>query len=114
MQIYIINKGSQTGPLSVEQVNRGLTEGTFEESDPAWHEGLPEWIQLKNLKGITLQPSSVPPKFDQDNFNAPPGSQETDSSLAKLADDLKELSDNDNGTPLVDRWCRFLFPGSKS
>ena len=93
MQIFILKNGHQTGPLSIEQVNQGLVKGTLEGADLAWHGGLLEWIQLRDMKEITLPSGSVPPKFDPSAFNAL----------------LKTLEE----PPLVDRWCRFLFPGSK-
>lgn len=58
MQIFIQHKGQQTGPFSVDQVRAGLANGTYQPSDPAWHEGASGWLPLAS---ILATGSSTPP-----------------------------------------------------
>jgi type II secretory pathway pseudopilin PulG len=58
MQIYIQQKGLQTGPYPIEQARAGLASGLYQPSDLAWYEGAPQWLPLSEVPGIS---GAVPP-----------------------------------------------------
>ncbi|HEX8174081.1 MAG TPA: DUF4429 domain-containing protein [Pyrinomonadaceae bacterium] len=52
MQIFILRKGQQYGPYTIEQVNGMLASFHLNLNDFAWHQGLPGWTLLKNVAGV--------------------------------------------------------------
>ncbi len=56
MNITIDRNGKKFGPYTLEEIKEHLANGTFNESDWAWHEGCTDWIPLKNI--ITPLPPS--------------------------------------------------------
>ena len=72
MQILINRNGQQLGPYTLEQVNEYLAAGSLSPNDPAWHEGLAEWVPLNQLEGIVVPAASTPPPFDSGAFGASP------------------------------------------
>lgn len=61
MQIFIQHNGQQTGPFTVDQVRAGLANGTYQPSDPAWHEGAPGWLPLAAIPALgSHAPPSLP------------------------------------------------------
>ena len=57
MNIYIHKNDQQLGPFDEAQIWEGLRNGEFTSENLAWHEGLPEWVQLSAILKI--------PQFDQ-------------------------------------------------
>jgi len=53
MQIRIDRGGQQFGPYSLEQVQEHLASGALLPTDNAWHEGLPGWVPLSELPGVS-------------------------------------------------------------
>ena len=53
------------GPYTVEQINEYLAQGSLLPTDYAWHEGLPDWVFLTEISGVTL--SATPPPFNPTN-----------------------------------------------
>jgi len=70
MQILINRDGQQLGPYTLEQVNEYLAAGSLSPDDPAWHEGLAEWVPLNQVGGIVVPAASTPPPFDPGAFGA--------------------------------------------
>lgn len=53
MEIYIDKNGAQTGPFSEDQVRAMLLAGTASPKDMTWYEGLPKWVPLAKLPGLS-------------------------------------------------------------
>ena len=70
MQILINRDGQQLGPYTPEQVNEYLAAGSLSPDDPAWHEGLAEWVPLNQVGGIVVPATATPPPFDPSAFGA--------------------------------------------
>ena len=70
MQILINRDGQQLGPYTLEQVNEYLAAGSLSPNDPAWHEGLAEWVALNQVGGIVVPAASTPPPFDSGALGA--------------------------------------------
>jgi hypothetical protein len=68
MDIYIQNNGQQIGPHTIDQVNEQLAEGLLQLGDPAWHEGMDEWIPLSEITGVVDITTASPPPFDSTAF----------------------------------------------
>src|SRR4051812_23852873 len=74
MQIHLSKPGGQReGPFTVEQVNRDLAAGRYNDNDYwAWYEGLASWIPLHSVPGIkahggsTNQDTTVVPKVEEE------------------------------------------------
>lgn len=62
MQVTLNRDGQQMGPYTVEQINEYLAEGTLLPTDYAWHEGLPDWVPVTEISGVT--PAAAPPPFN--------------------------------------------------
>ena len=60
MQIFIQHQGQQHGPFSVDQVEFGVADGTYQLADLAWYEGAPGWQPLSTIPGIERNPSPPP------------------------------------------------------
>lgn len=60
MQIFIQHHGQQCGPFSPDQVRSGLSDGTYQLSDLAWHEGASGWLPLSTIPGIGGTPPKIP------------------------------------------------------
>lgn len=59
MQIYIARGNERLGPFDSETVRTGLSNGTYSTADLAWCEGVPDWIPLSQIPGVT---SPLPPQ----------------------------------------------------
>lgn len=66
--IYLQVEGKQVGPLPEDQVKQLFVKGQIQADVLAWHEGLPEWIPVANLFGLSVNPSSgrMPTAFSTD------------------------------------------------
>ncbi len=54
MNINIHRDGQDFGPYTLEQVNQYLRDGSIVPSDMAWHDGLPDWVPLPQVKGVLV------------------------------------------------------------
>ena len=62
MQIYVRKGEKQLGPYSLEQIHQYLAQGGLQLTDPAWYEGLDQWIVLSEVPGVVVaQPPGPPP-----------------------------------------------------
>ena len=61
MQIYLAKPGGQKeGPFSLDQINRDLAAKKYSGNDYwAWYEGLPNWMPLHSLPGVTGKAAAV-------------------------------------------------------
>ena len=59
MDIYIRRGEEQFGPLTPEQLQESLNNGTLQADDLAWHSELPDWVSagelLQMVVGVRLQ-----------------------------------------------------------
>lgn len=77
-RIYLAKPGSQKeGPYTLEQINQDLATQKYSDEDFwAWHEGLPSWLPLYSLPGVSAkaarvavpeaEPQPVAPKTEPD------------------------------------------------
>jgi hypothetical protein len=63
MQIYLAKPGGQKeGPFTLDQINRDLATKKYGGNDYwAWYEGLPSWMPLHSLPGVTGRAPAVVP-----------------------------------------------------
>jgi hypothetical protein len=61
MQIYLAKPGGQKeGPFTLDQINRELAAKKLSANDYwAWYEGLPSWMPLHSLPGVTGKAAAV-------------------------------------------------------
>src|SRR5436190_19990095 len=61
MEIHLSKPGGKReGPYTLEQINAGLPQHTFLDTDYwAWYEGLESWVPLHQIPGI-IRPSEAP------------------------------------------------------
>lgn len=52
MTFYITRNGERQGPFSAEEVQARVAAGVVQEGDWVWHEGLPDWIPLRQMPGL--------------------------------------------------------------
>jgi hypothetical protein len=53
MTIYVARNDQRFGPYTLPETQNLLTAGTLRATDLAWYEGLPAWIPLHQLPGLT-------------------------------------------------------------
>jgi hypothetical protein len=60
-KIYLAKPGGQReGPYTVEQINHALATKKYSDADFwAWHEGLPSWMPLYSLPGVSAKAATV-------------------------------------------------------
>jgi hypothetical protein len=63
MDIYLLIEGKQEGPYTEEQIRESLTGGRIPNDLPAWHQGLSDWMQAKDILLSLPHPSTLPPAF---------------------------------------------------
>jgi hypothetical protein len=63
ISIYLSKPGGQReGPYTLEQIRRDLAAKKYQDTDYwAWHDGLPEWVPLYNLPGMSEGGSPATP-----------------------------------------------------
>lgn len=61
MNIHLSKPGGRMeGPFTVEQINRDIASRKYKDNDYwAWHEGLPEWVPLHSIPGVTGKGASA-------------------------------------------------------
>ena len=64
MDIYIRRGEEQFGPLTPEQLQESLNNGTLQADDLAWHSELPDWVSagelLQMVAGGAPEPAPTP------------------------------------------------------
>jgi hypothetical protein len=67
MQVHVDRGGERYGPYSIEDVNAHLANGTLLPTDQAWQDGMPNWVPITQIPGVTtpggaaaLPPSPAP------------------------------------------------------
>jgi hypothetical protein len=65
MNILVHKDGRQHGPFTVQEVHHQLNSGSLSHTDYAWHEGLSDWVPLRDIlikfmKAAPLASSSTP------------------------------------------------------
>src|SRR6266576_749783 len=60
-RIYLAKPGGQReGPYTLEQINHDLATKKYSDADFwAWHEGLPSWMPLYSLSGVSAKAATV-------------------------------------------------------
>jgi hypothetical protein len=69
MNLYIAQNGQQTGPFTLDDVNKKIAAGLVQPTDLAWHEGLAGWQALSTISGVAI--AQLP------NFSIPPIPKQT-------------------------------------
>jgi len=59
--IYISRDGVQQGPYTLPELRERVRNMLLSIDDPAWYEGLEEWITVKEVPGITVSEPVTPP-----------------------------------------------------
>lgn len=59
--IYLLIEGKKVGPSQEDQVRLSLEEGLIPADSLAWHDGLPDWIQVGQLFNSPTETLSTPP-----------------------------------------------------
>ena len=54
MQIYVSRDGNNFGPYSLEDVREMIHSGQLRPGEPAWHDGMKEWLPLASIPGVML------------------------------------------------------------
>ena len=60
MDIYIRRGEEQFGPLTPEQLQEGLNNGTLQADDLAWHSELPDWVSAGELLQMVVGDAPAP------------------------------------------------------
>ena len=105
MQIYLCKPGGQReGPYTLEQIKRDLAANNYQDTDYwAWHEGLPEWVPLYLLPGISTDADSSPaspPVSKPEKEPAPPSPQVSSDMPAGALEQIFMFTTGD-GPPLL-------------
>jgi hypothetical protein len=90
MKIYILHNGQQKGPYPLNVVQAGLDAGKITPSHLAWQEGLPNWIPVTQIPGISspalpASPPPIPPPAPQSSSQNAYASQTEPSRVSCLA-----------------------------
>ena len=107
MNIFIFKDGKQQGPYTVGEARRRCIEGKLAETDPAWHEGLGDWIPLNQVEGFSyLTPSAAVPVAPPSSLPRPPVSRTKDKSRAAGSGEVKKIL---GALALFAAWAVVLF-----
>lgn len=96
--------GKREGPFSLDEINLALAAKKYLPDDYwAWHEGLPQWVPLYEIKGITKVSTSEPapkvdPKAVADN-SAPEQATGSDPEVQPPATELAPKEQSMDKTP---------------
>jgi hypothetical protein len=60
MTIHVAKTGEPSQQISVAEANQRLARGELSPSDMAWHDGLPKWVPLSQIRGIIAPATSAP------------------------------------------------------
>ena len=99
MEIRILSAGKEIGPYPESQVRQYLSEGLISASDPAYAEGMTEWLPTAQLLANLSQPEPAP----EPTPSAPP-----------LEESLRAISVRTSALPKVKRGPIVIQPLSGS
>jgi hypothetical protein len=60
MSIFIHRDGETNGPYTLEEIQEHLGNGTLNENDFAWYEGLTEWAALSSIQKSRVVQLTIP------------------------------------------------------
>ena len=68
MQIHLCKPGGQQeGPYPLEQIKQDLAANKYSDNDYwAWHEGIPKWVPLYLIPGLSAEDTAAAPESKQD------------------------------------------------
>ena len=61
MQVHVDRGGERFGPYNLEDVNAYLTNGTLLPTDQAWQDGMPDWVPIIQIPGVTMSGGAAAP-----------------------------------------------------
>jgi len=61
MQVHVDRGGERYGPYSHEDVNAYLANGTLLPTDQAWQDGMPDWVPITQIPGVTAPGGAAAP-----------------------------------------------------
>ncbi len=61
MQVHVDRGGERFGPYNLEDVNAYLTNGTLLPTDQAWQDGMPDWVPITQIPGVTAPGGAAAP-----------------------------------------------------
>ena len=61
MQVHVDRGGERYGPYSLEDVNAYLANGTLLPTDQAWQDGMPDWVPITQIPGVTAPGGAAAP-----------------------------------------------------
>ncbi len=113
MQIFLAQNGQQTGPFTLDDVNKKIAAGLVQPTDLAWHEGLAGWQALSTISGVVI--AIAPPP----NFSIPPLPKQTFDADAvsspALSNQGEQITEGFNnymdGVPIRILFARVYFGG---
>jgi uncharacterized membrane protein YhaH (DUF805 family) len=101
MDIYVSRSGSQEGPFSLNDVNEFLRNGIYCYEDYAWHEGLPNWVMVREIAGIQLTKHGPTPFINKtDPINNP--SRESTYTSSPQAKSWEQVQSDSKGVTFSD------------
>ena len=60
MEYFVTRDGRQEGPLSLDEINQRLSEGTLSPSDLAWTESMGDWKPLQDIPDVVVSIPGAP------------------------------------------------------
>ncbi len=60
MNIHISKNGQNLGQFSLADINRMLQSGQISPNDLAWQEGMPQWVPVRSIPGVTTIAPPLP------------------------------------------------------
>lgn len=60
MNIHISKNGQSLGQFALADVNRMLQSGQISPNDLAWQEGMPQWVPVRSIPGVTAGAPPLP------------------------------------------------------
>ena len=61
MQVHVDRGGERYGPYSLGDVNAYLANGTLLPTDQAWQDGMPDWVPITQIPGVTMPGGAAGP-----------------------------------------------------
>lgn len=53
MKIWILTNGERSGPHETFAIRERISEGELDADTPAWYEGIPEWVTLRDVPSLS-------------------------------------------------------------
>jgi len=71
MEIYIGKEGQIFGPYYLDEIQKRLEDGRFDNTEKSWHEGLDEWVNVKKVmeeKASEPEAAEEPESLDEESL----------------------------------------------